>query len=173
MLDKVLIANRARSRCGSCAPAVSRHQDRRVHSTADRNLKHVLLADETVCIGPPPRATATSTCRDHQRRRGDRLGRDPSGYGFLSENADFAERVEKRRLHLRRAAAETIRLMATRSRDQVDEGGGRAVRARSTGRRHRPEDIIRIARDIGYPVIIKASGGGGGRACASCTARRP
>ena len=96
MLDKVVIANR-----GEIALRILRAcrelgiKTVAVHSTADQNLKHVLLADETVCIGPPPRARATSTCR-----RSSAPPRSPTpsaihpGYGFLSENADFAERVE-------------------------------------------------------------------------------
>jgi acetyl-CoA carboxylase, biotin carboxylase subunit len=113
MLDKVLIANR-----GEIALRILRAcrelgiKTVAVHSTADRNLKHVLLADETVCIGPAPVARQLPQhAGDHQRGRADRFGRIHPGYGFLSENADFAERVEKSGFTFIGPRAETIRLM--------------------------------------------------------------
>ena len=167
MLDKVLIANR-----GEIALRVLRACRElgittvAVHSTADSSLKHVLLADETVCIGPPPSnqsyldmpsiiAAAEVT---------DAVAVHP-GYGFLSENADFAERVEESGFRFIGPRSETIRLMG----DKVS-----AIRAmKSAGVPCVPgsdgplgtdgETNMRLARDIGYPVIIKASGGGGGR----------
>ncbi len=114
MLDKVVIANR-----GEIALRILRAcrelgiKTVAVHSTADRALKHVLLADESVCIGPPPLARQLPEhAGHHQRGRGHRL-RSPSipGYGFLSENADFAERVEKSGFIFIGPRAETIRLM--------------------------------------------------------------
>ena len=114
MLDKVVIANR-----GEIALRILRAcrelgiKTVAVHSTADRNLKHVLLADESVCIGPPPsQRQLPQHAGDHQRGRGHRRGQAiHPGYGFLSENADFAERVEKSGFIFIGPRAETIRLM--------------------------------------------------------------
>ncbi|MBN8481462.1 MAG: acetyl-CoA carboxylase biotin carboxylase subunit [Xanthomonadales bacterium] len=167
MLDKVLIANR-----GEIALRILRAchvlgiRTVAVHSTVDRNLKHVGMADESVCIGPGPAAEsylnvpaiiAAAEVTDAQAIH--------PGYGFLSENADFAERVEQSGFVFIGPRAETIRLMG----DKVE-----AIRAmKSAGVPCVPgsggplgDDIVentRIARDIGYPVIIKAAGGGGGR----------
>ncbi len=137
-----------------------------MHSTADRNLKHVGMADESICIGPPPAAEsylnvpaiiAAAEVTDAQAIH--------PGYGFLSENADFAERVEKSGFIFIGPTADVIRLMG----DKVE-----AIRAmKAAGVPCVPgsggplgEDIAantKIAREIGYPVIIKAAGGGGGR----------
>ena len=167
MLDKVLIANR-----GEIALRVLRAchtlgiRTVAVHSTVDRNLKHVGMADESVCIGPPPAAEsylnvpaiiAAAEVTDAQAIH--------PGYGFLSENADFAERVEKSGFIFIGPTADVIRLMG----DKVQ-----AIRAmKAAGVPCVPgsggpldDDVVsntKIARDIGYPVIIKASGGGGGR----------
>ncbi len=167
MLDKVVIANR-----GEIALRVLRAchtlgiRTVAVHSTVDRNLKHVGMADESVCIGPPPAAEsylnvpaiiAAAEVTDAQAIH--------PGYGFLSENADFAERVEKSGFIFIGPTAEVIRLMG----DKVQ-----AIRAmKAAGVPCVPgsggpldDDVVhntKIARDIGYPVIIKASGGGGGR----------
>jgi len=167
MLDKVVIANR-----GEIALRVLRAchtlgiKTVAVHSTVDRNLKHVGMADESVCIGGPPPADsylnipaiiAAAEVTDAQ-------GIHP-GYGFLSENADFAERVEKSGFVFIGPTPDVIRLMG----DKVE--AIRAMKAAgvpcvpgSDG--PLPDDnaeCSRIARAIGYPVIIKASGGGGGR----------
>ena len=167
MLDKVVIANR-----GEIALRVLRAchtlgiKTVAVHSTADRNLKHVGMADESICIGPPPAAEsylnvpaiiAAAEVTDAQAIH--------PGYGFLSENADFAERVEKSGFIFIGPTADVIRLMG----DKVE-----AIRAmKAAGVPCVPgsggplgEDIAantKIAREIGYPVIIKAAGGGGGR----------
>jgi acetyl-CoA carboxylase biotin carboxylase subunit len=167
MLEKVVIANR-----GEIALRILRAchslgiKTVAVHSTVDRNLKHVGLADESVCIGPGPsvdsylnipRIIAAAEITD--------AGAIHPGYGFLSERADFAEQVEQSGFIFIGPPAAVIRLMG----DKVE-----AIRAmKAAGVPCVPgsggplgEDVdenIRIAREIGYPVIIKASGGGGGR----------
>ena len=113
MLDKVVIANR-----GEIALRILRAcrelgiKTVAVHSTADRNLKHVLLADETVCIGPPPSSDSylNMPAIISAAEVTDAVAIHP-GYGFLSENADFAERVEKSGFTFIGPRAETIRLM--------------------------------------------------------------
>jgi acetyl-CoA carboxylase biotin carboxylase subunit len=167
MLEKVVIANR-----GEIALRVLRAchslgiKTVAVHSTADRNLKHVGLADESICIGPAPsadsylnipRIIAAAEITDAQAIH--------PGYGFLSERADFAEQVEQSGFIFIGPTADVIRLMG----DKVE-----AIRAmKAAGVPCVPgsggplgddvDENIRIARDIGYPVIIKAAGGGGGR----------
>ncbi|WP_199100978.1 acetyl-CoA carboxylase biotin carboxylase subunit [Dyella sp. ASV21] len=167
MLEKVVIANR-----GEIALRVLRAchslgiKTVAVHSTADRNLKHVGLADESICIGPAPsvdsylnipRIIAAAEITDAQAIH--------PGYGFLSERADFAEQVEQSGFIFIGPTADVIRLMG----DKVE-----AIRAmKAAGVPCVPgsggplddnvEENMRIARDIGYPVIIKAAGGGGGR----------
>lgn len=167
MLDKVLIANR-----GEIALRVLRAcrelgiKTVAVHSTADNNLKHVLLADETVCIGPPrsdesylnmPGLIAAAEVTDASAIH--------PGYGFLSENADFAERVEESGFQFIGPGAKVIRLMGDKvSAIRAMKAAGIPCVPGSDG--PLGEDAtenIRLARDIGYPVIIKASGGGGGR----------
>ena len=167
MLEKIVIANR-----GEIALRVLRAchtlgiRTVAVHSTVDRNLKHVGMADEAICIGPAasadsylniPRIIAAAEVTDAQAIH--------PGYGFLSENADFAERVEKSGFIFIGPTAEVIRLMG----DKVE-----AIRAmKAAGVPCVPgsggplgDDVVantKIAREIGYPVIIKAAGGGGGR----------
>ncbi len=167
MLSKVVIANR-----GEIALRVLRAcrelgiQTVAVHSTVDRDLKHVRLADESVCIGLPQPAHSYLNIPAviSAAEVTDAVAIHP-GYGFLSENADFAERVEQSGFIFIGPRPETIRLMG----DKIS-----AIKAmRAAGIPCVPgsgkpltEDMaenIRIARDIGYPVIIKASGGGGGR----------
>jgi acetyl-CoA carboxylase biotin carboxylase subunit len=167
MLDKVLIANR-----GEIALRILRAcrelgiKTVAVHSTADSSLKHVLLADETVCIGPPPSkdsylnmpaiiAAAEVT---------DAVAIHP-GYGFLSENADFAERVEKSGFVFVGPKAETIRLMGDKvsAIRTMKDAGVPCVPGSGEPLGGEAEATRQIARRIGYPVIIKASGGGGGR----------
>ncbi len=167
MLDKILIANR-----GEIALRILRAcrelgiKTVAVHSTADNNLKHVLLADETVCIGPPPSqesylnmpaiiAAAEVT---------DAVAIHP-GYGFLAENADFAERVEESGFVFIGPRAETIRSMGDKvsAIRLMKEAGVPCVPGSDGPLDDNAERNARIAREIGYPVIIKASGGGGGR----------
>jgi acetyl-CoA carboxylase biotin carboxylase subunit len=137
-----------------------------VHSTADTTLKHVLLADETVCIGPPPPhlsylnmpsiiAAAEVT---------DAVAIHP-GYGFLAENADFAERVEESGFVFIGPKSETIRLMGDKvsAIKLMREAGMPCVPGSDGVLSDNPEDNARLGRDVGYPVIIKAAGGGGGR----------
>ncbi|BBP46670.1 acetyl-CoA carboxylase biotin carboxylase subunit [Thiosulfatimonas sediminis] len=167
MIEKILIANR-----GEIALRILRAckelgiKTVAVHSTADANLKHVLLADETVCIGPPastnsylnvPAIIAAAEVTDAEAIH--------PGYGFLAENADFAERVEESGFIFIGPTADTIRKMG----DKVE-----AIRAmKASGVPTVPgsggplgkndAENLRIAKEIGYPVIIKAAGGGGGR----------
>ncbi|MFO7287541.1 MAG: acetyl-CoA carboxylase biotin carboxylase subunit [Gammaproteobacteria bacterium] len=166
-LEKVLIANR-----GEIALRIYRAcrelgiKTVAVHSTADTSLKHVLLADETVCIGPPPsqQSYLNMPAIIAAAEVTDSVAIHP-GYGFLAENADFAERVEESGFTFIGPRPETIRLMG----DKVS-----AIRAmRSAGVPCVPgsdgplgdddAENLRLARSLGYPVIIKAAGGGGGR----------
>jgi acetyl-CoA carboxylase biotin carboxylase subunit len=167
MLDKVVIANR-----GEIALRVQRAckemgiKTVAVHSTADNNLKHVLLADETVCIGPPqsidsyldmPSIIAAAEVTDA-------VGIHP-GYGFLSENADFAERVETSGFVFIGPPASAIRLMGDKvsAIKSMKAAGVPCVPGSDGPLGEDADENIRIAREIGYPIIIKASGGGGGR----------
>ncbi len=96
MLDKIVIANAARLHLRilrACKELGIKTVA--VHSSADRDLKHVLLADETVCIGPAPSVKVIEHPGNHQRRWNHRRSSNPSGYGFLSRNANFAEQVER------------------------------------------------------------------------------
>ncbi|EMJ9773390.1 MULTISPECIES: acetyl-CoA carboxylase biotin carboxylase subunit [Morganella] len=167
MLEKILIANR-----GEIALRILRACKElgikavAVHSSADRDLKHVLLADETICIGPA--ASAKSYLNIPAIISAAEISGAQAihpGYGFLSENADFAEQVERSGFTFIGPKAETIRLMG----DKVS-----AIRAmKETGVPCVPgsdgplsDDMPlnhTIAKRIGFPVIIKASGGGGGR----------
>jgi acetyl-CoA carboxylase biotin carboxylase subunit len=167
MLDKVVIANR-----GEIALRILRAcreldiKTVAVHSTADYNLKHVLLADETVCIGPAPSPLSylNMPAIISAAEVTDSVAIHP-GYGFLSENADFAERVEKSGFTFIGPKAETIRLMGDKvSAINVMKKAGVPCVPGSGGPLGQDNDEnLRIARSIGYPVIIKASGGGGGR----------
>ena len=167
MLDKIVIANR-----GEIALRILRAckelgiKTVAVHSTADRDLKHVLLADETICIGPPPSvksylnipaiisaAEITGSVAIHP------------GYGFLSENADFAEQVERSGFIFIGPRPETIRLMGDKvsAISAMKKAGVPCVPGSDGPVGDDMENNRTIARRIGYPVIIKASGGGGGR----------
>ena len=167
MLEKIVIANR-----GEIALRILRAcrelgiKTVAVHSTADYSLKHVLLADESVCIGPPPSAQSylNMPAIISAAEVTDSVAIHP-GYGFLSENADFAERVEKSGFVFVGPKAETIRLMGDKvSAIHVMKSHGVPCVPGSDGPLGEDADEnLRIARDIGYPVIIKASGGGGGR----------
>ena len=167
MIEKLLIANR-----GEIALRILRAcrelsiKTVAVHSTADRDLKHVLLADETVCIGPPPSrdsylqipaiisaAEVTDSVAIHP------------GYGFLSENADFAERVERSGFIFVGPRPETIRLMGDKvsAIKAMKEAGVPCVPGSDGPLDDNKKRTVELARQIGYPIIIKASGGGGGR----------
>mgnify|MGYP000061842715 CR=1 FL=1 len=167
MLDKVVIANR-----GEIALRVLRAckemgiKTVAIHSTADRDLKHVLLADESLCIGPAPAtqsylnipaiisaAEITGSVAIHP------------GYGFLAENADFAEQIEQSGFIFIGPKADTIRLMGDKvsAIDAMKKAGVPTVPG-SDGVLGDDEALNKkIAKRIGYPVIVKASGGGGGR----------
>ena len=167
MLDKIVIANR-----GEIALRILRAcremgiKTVAVHSTADTNLKHVLLADETVCIGPPQSSESylNMPAIISAAEVTDATGIHP-GYGFLSENADFAERVESSGFTFIGPKADAIRLMGDKvSAIRAMKAAGVPCVPGSDGPLGEDADEnLRIARDIGYPVIIKASGGGGGR----------
>jgi len=167
MLEKLVIANR-----GEIALRILRAcrelgiKTVAVHSTADYNLKHVLLADETVCIGPPQSRDSylNMPAIISAAEVTDSVAIHP-GYGFLSENADFAERVERSGFTFVGPRAETIRLMGDKvSAIKVMKAAGVPCVPGSDGPLGPDNnENFRIARDIGYPIIIKASGGGGGR----------
>jgi acetyl-CoA carboxylase biotin carboxylase subunit len=167
MLDKVVIANR-----GEIALRILRAcrelgiKTVAVHSTADANLKHVLLADESVCIGPPPSALSylNMPAIISAAEVTDSVAIHP-GYGFLSENADFAERVEKSGFTFIGPRAETIRLMGDKvsAIHVMRQHGVPCVPGSESALGEDSDENLRVARNIGYPVIIKASGGGGGR----------
>jgi len=167
MLDKIVIANR-----GEIALRIQRAcremgiKTVAVHSTADNNLKHVLLADETVCIGPPNSIDSylNMPAIISAAEVTDAVAVHP-GYGFLSENADFAERVESSGFTFIGPPASSIRLMGDKvSAIQAMKSAGVPCVPGSDGPLGEDTDeIIGMAREIGYPVIIKASAGGGGR----------
>jgi len=167
MLEKVVIANR-----GEIALRIlraCREMDIKtvaVHSTADNNLKHVLLADETVCIGPPASTESylNMPAIISAAEVTDAVAIHP-GYGFLAENADFAERVESSGFVFIGPRAESIRLMGDKvSAIQAMKSAGVPCVPGSDGPLgDNADDNLRMARELGYPIIIKASGGGGGR----------
>ena len=167
MLEKVVIANR-----GEIALRILRAckelgiKTVAVHSTADRELKHVLLADETVCIGPAQSAKSYLNI-PAIIAAAEVTGADAihPGYGFLSENADFAEQVESSGFTFIGPTADVIRLMGDKvSAINAMKKAGVPCVPGSDG--PLTSDIAKnkeIAKRIGYPIIIKASGGGGGR----------
>ena len=167
MFEKVLIANR-----GEIALRVQRAcrelgiKTVVVHSEADREAKYVKLADESVCIGPAsstlsylniPAIISAAEVTDAQAIH--------PGYGFLSENADFAERVESSGFVFIGPRAETIRLMGDKvsAKDAMKAAGVPCVPGSEGALPDDGKEVVKIARSIGYPVIIKAAGGGGGR----------
>jgi len=167
MLDKVVIANRGeialrilRACCEMGIKTVA------VHSEADRSLKHVLLADETVCIGPAPSADSylNIPVLIAAAEVTDAVAIHP-GYGFLSENADFAEQVEKSGYIFIGPRADTIRTMGDKvAAIRAMQAAGVSCVPGSDGPLGEDDQTnISLARDIGYPVIIKAAAGGGGR----------
>ena len=166
-LEKIVIANR-----GEIALRILRAchsmdiKTVAVHSTVDRNLKHVAMADESVCIGPAPAAesylnvpaiiAATEVT--------DAVAIHP-GYGFLAENADFAERVEQSGFIFIGPRPETIRLMGDKvsAIKAMRDAGVPCVPGSDGPLPADPAECAQIARRVGYPVIIKAAAGGGGR----------
>jgi acetyl-CoA carboxylase biotin carboxylase subunit len=167
MFKKILIANR-----GEIALRIQRAcrelgvKSVVVYSEADRDAKYVKLADEAVCIGPAPSSQsylsmpaiiATAEVTDAEAIH--------PGYGFLSENADFAERVERSGFTFIGPTPESIRMMGDKvsAKQAMIRAGVPCVPGSEGALPEDPKEIIRIARSIGYPVIIKAAGGGGGR----------
>jgi acetyl-CoA carboxylase biotin carboxylase subunit len=167
MFEKILIANR-----GEIALRIQRAcremgiKSVAVHSEADADAKYVKLADESVCIGPAsslnsylhiPSIISAAEVTDAQAIH--------PGYGFLSENADFAERVEKSGFVFIGPRPETIRLMGDKvsAKNAMKKAGIPCVPGVDGALPDNPAEITKIARSIGYPVIIKAAGGGGGR----------
>ncbi|KJV32609.1 acetyl-CoA carboxylase [Aquitalea magnusonii] len=167
MFEKILIANR-----GEIALRIQRACREMgiktvvVHSEADREAKYVKLADESVCIGPAPSTKsylnvpaliAAAEVTDAQAIH--------PGYGFLSENADFAERVEQSGFVFIGPRPETIRLMGDKvsAKDAMIAAGVPCVPGSDGALPDDPAEIVKIAKKIGFPVIIKAAGGGGGR----------
>ncbi|MBX3724951.1 MAG: acetyl-CoA carboxylase biotin carboxylase subunit [Xanthomonadales bacterium] len=137
-----------------------------VHSSVDRNLKHVAMADESVCIGPPPSAQSylSAPAIIAAAEVTDAEAIHP-GYGFLAENADFAEQVEQSGFVFIGPRADTIRLMGDKvtAIAAMKEAGVPTVPGSNGPVGDDPERALATAREIGYPVIIKAAGGGGGR----------
>lgn len=167
MLDKVVIANR-----GEIALRILRAcrelgiRTVAVHSKADRDLMHVRLADEAVCIGP---AASTESYLNipaliAAAEVTDATGIHP-GYGFLAENAGFAEQVERSGFIFIGPKAETIRLMGDKvsAIEAMKKAGVPTVPGSDGPLPSDPEQLRQIAHRIGYPVIIKAAAGGGGR----------
>src|SRR6056300_484327 len=167
MLDKVLIANR-----GEIALRILRAckelgiKTVAVHSQADRDLMHVRLADEAVCIGPAQSAQSYLNIPSliAAAEVTDSVAIHP-GYGFLAENAGFAEQVEQSGFTFIGPKAETIRLMGDKvSAIEAMKKAGVPTVPGSDGPLTEDNDrTLEIARRIGYPVIIKAAAGGGGR----------
>ncbi len=167
MLEKVLIANR-----GEIALRILRAckelgiKTVAVYSTADRDLMHLGLADESVCIGPAPAAKsylhipAIIAAAEVTGATGIH-----PGYGFLAENADFAEQVEKSGFAFIGPTADVIRLMGDKvsAKHAMKQAGVPTVPGSDGPLPENEEEALAIARDVGYPVIIKAAGGGGGR----------
>ncbi len=167
MFEKVLIANR-----GEIALRIQRAcrelgiKTVAVHSEADREAKYVKLADESVCIGPAPSGQSYLNIPAviSAAEVTDAEAIHP-GYGFLSENADFAERVEQSGFVFIGPRPETIRLMGDKvsAKDAMKKAGVPCVPGSDGALGDDHDETMRMARQIGYPVIIKAAGGGGGR----------
>jgi acetyl-CoA carboxylase, biotin carboxylase subunit len=167
MFKKILIANR-----GEIALRIQRAcremgvKSVVVYSEADRDAKYVKLADEAVCIGPAasaqsylnmPAIISTAEVTDAEAIH--------PGYGFLSENADFAERVERSGFVFIGPTPESIRIMGDKvaAKQAMIKSGVPCVPGSEGALPDEPKEIVKAARAIGYPVIIKAAGGGGGR----------
>ncbi|GAB4396717.1 MAG: acetyl-CoA carboxylase biotin carboxylase subunit [Rhodoferax sp.] len=167
MFKKILIANR-----GEIALRIQRAcremgvKAVMVYSEADRDAKYVKLADEAVCIGPAPSSQSylNMPAIISAAEVTDAEAIHP-GYGFLSENADFAERVERSGFQFIGPTPESIRIMGDKvaAKQAMIKAGVPCVPGSEGELPDDPVQIKRIARSIGYPVIIKAAGGGGGR----------
>ena len=167
MFEKILIANR-----GEIALRIQRAcrdmgiKTVVVHSEADSEAKYVKLADESVCIGPPPSAASYLNIPAiiSAAEVTDAEAIHP-GYGFLAENADFAERVDKSGFVFIGPTAETIRLMGDKvnAKQAMEKAGVPCVPGSGGALPEAPEEALKIARKVGYPVIVKSAGGGGGR----------
>jgi acetyl-CoA carboxylase biotin carboxylase subunit len=167
MFEKILIANR-----GEIALRIQRAcrelgiRTVVVHSEADTEAKYVKLADESVCIGPPPAAQSYLNIPAiiSAAEVTDAEAIHP-GYGFLSENADFADKVERSGFVFIGPRPDNIRLMGDKvsAKEAMRKAGVPCVPGSEGALPEDPKEIVRIARKIGYPVIIKAAGGGGGR----------
>ncbi|MBG4847096.1 acetyl-CoA carboxylase biotin carboxylase subunit [Pseudomonas aeruginosa] len=167
MLEKVLIANR-----GEIALRILRAckelgiKTVAVHSTADRELMHLSLADESVCIGPAP-ATQSYLQIPAIIAAAEVTGATAihPGYGFLAEHADFAEQIERSGFTFVGPTAEVIRLMGDKvsAKAAMKRAGVPTVPGSDGPLPEDEETALAIAREVGYPVIIKAAGGGGGR----------
>jgi acetyl-CoA carboxylase biotin carboxylase subunit len=167
MFEKILIANR-----GEIALRIQRACREMgirtvvVHSEADREAKYVKLADESVCIGPAASAQSylSMPAIISAAEVTDAEAIHP-GYGFLSENADFAERVEKSGFVFIGPRSDSIRLMGDKvsAKQAMIKAGVPCVPGSEGALPDDPKIIIQTARKVGYPVIIKAAGGGGGR----------
>ena len=166
MFDKIIIANR-----GEIALRVLRACKEldistvAIHSTADSEAMHVRLADESVCIGPPPSSESylnkAAIISAAMVTGSDAIH---PGYGFLSENADFAQMVEEHKIKFIGPSAEHIRLMGDKIQaKEIVKSLGIPVIPGSDGAIQNSHEVIKIAKKIGYPVLIKASAGGGGR----------
>jgi acetyl-CoA carboxylase biotin carboxylase subunit len=167
MFEKILIANR-----GEIALRIQRAcrdlgiKTVVVHSEADSEAKYVKLADESVCIGPPPSSASYLNIPAiiSAAEVTDAEAIHP-GYGFLAESADFAERVDKSGFVFIGPRAETIRLMGDKvsAKQAMGKAGMLCVPGSDGPLPDSSEEALKVAREIGYPVIIKAAGGGGGR----------
>jgi acetyl-CoA carboxylase biotin carboxylase subunit len=167
MFEKILIANR-----GEIALRIQRAcrelgiRTVVVHSEADREAKYVKLADESVCIGPPPSAASYLNIPAiiSAAEVTDAEAIHP-GYGFLSENADFAEKVERSGFTFIGPRPENVRLMGDKvsAKQAMLKAGVSCVPGSDGALPEEPAEVVKIARAIKYPVIIKAAGGGGGR----------
>jgi acetyl-CoA carboxylase biotin carboxylase subunit len=167
MFEKILIANR-----GEIALRIQRAcremgiRTVAVHSEADTEAKYVKLADESVCIGPAPSASSYLNIPSiiSAAEVTDAEAIHP-GYGFLAENADFADKVERSGFIFIGPRAESIRLMGDKvsAKQAMLKAGVACVPGSDGALPEDPKEIVRVARKVGYPVIIKASGGGGGR----------
>jgi acetyl-CoA carboxylase biotin carboxylase subunit len=167
VFEKILIANR-----GEIALRIQRACREMgirtvvVYSEADTEAKYVKLADESVCIGPPPAAASYLNIPSiiSAAEVTDAEAIHP-GYGFLSENADFAEKVERSGFVFIGPRPENIRLMGDKvnAKQAMIKAGVPTVPGSDGALPEDAKEIVRVARKVGYPVIIKAAGGGGGR----------